>query len=298
MNGGIKYVFTMIDSFSKCARCTPSLTKSGAAFLNALKDLHKRKGTWKIFHSDNEGEFTSNAVQEYIANRMQTKSVHRAPYRPQSFGQIERFNRTLKSRIRRFLGPKNRNWVFALDDIVFQYNIDKHKATNVSPLVLFKCHDPINLNCNFPDELFKIQRVRNHFAKYVENYRRAYDARINLVDLIVENRVLSAREFNPKFKKRSHAFESYYFEETYIIRFLNNDYALIYNEANTTQEKRVHKTLLLKLIKKYYFYSFFCKIKCIITKFRFFIFKQDYYLIYSSFKTKKIRLFFFNKRII
>ncbi|KAF7684869.1 Retrovirus-related Pol polyprotein from transposon, partial [Cucumispora dikerogammari] len=165
---------------------------------------------------------------------MQTESVHGAPYQPQSQGQIERFNRTLKSRIRKFLGPENRNWVSVLDDIVFQYNIVKHKATNVSPFVHFKCHNPINPNWNNPDELFKIQRVRNHFAKYVENYRRAYDARINLVDLIVGDRVLLAREFNPKFKKKSHALESYYFEETYIIRFLNNGYALIYNEANTT----------------------------------------------------------------
>ncbi|KAF7692911.1 Gag-Pro-Pol polyprotein [Cucumispora dikerogammari] len=84
MNGGIKYFFTTIDSFSKFAWCTPSLTKSGAAFLNALKDLHKRKGTWKIFHSNNGDEFTFNAVQEYIANRMQTKFVYGALYRPQS----------------------------------------------------------------------------------------------------------------------------------------------------------------------------------------------------------------------
>ncbi|KAF7689094.1 Pro-Pol polyprotein [Cucumispora dikerogammari] len=247
LNNGIRYVFTMIDSFSKFSWCYPSTRKTAEEFLKSLRHLHHREGTWRIFHSDNGGEFTSNEVQEYIEQKMGARIIHGAPYHPQSQGQIERFNRTLKSRIRKFLGPQNRNWVSILDNVVYQYNTVKHKATDLSPFVLFKGFDPINPNWNNPDDFFKIQQVRNHFAKYVESYRREYNERINTTALNIGDRVLLARDFNPKFKRRSHALESYYHEETFIIALLNNGYALIYNEGDITEEKRVHKTLLLKI---------------------------------------------------
>ncbi|KAF7694702.1 Gag-Pol polyprotein [Cucumispora dikerogammari] len=137
LNNGIKYVFTMIDSFSKFSWCYPSTRKTAAEFLKNLHYLHDRKGTWKIFHSDNGEEFTSNVVQEYIEQKMSARIIHRAPYHSQSQGQIKRFNRTLKSRIIKFLGPQSKNWVSILDNIVYR-NTVIHKVTVLSPIVLFK----------------------------------------------------------------------------------------------------------------------------------------------------------------
>ncbi|KAF7690725.1 Pro-Pol polyprotein [Cucumispora dikerogammari] len=199
----------MIDSFSKFSWCYTSTRKTEAGFLKNLRHLHHREGTWRIFHSDNDGDFTSNEVQEYIEQKMGAQIIHGAPYYPQPQGQIERFNRTPQSRIRKFLGFQNRNWVSILYNIVYQYNTVKHKSTNVSTFVLFKEFVPINPNWNNPDDFFKIQQARNHFAKHVESYRREYNERINTTALNIEDRVLLSRVFNPKFKRRSHAIEGY-----------------------------------------------------------------------------------------
>ena len=107
-NNGMKYIFTMIDSFSKFAWCYQTERKSTVSFLKAFKHFYHREGSWKIFHSDNGGEFIANEVQTFIRTVMKAQIVHGAPYRPQTQGQIERFNRTLKFKIRKYLEPENR----------------------------------------------------------------------------------------------------------------------------------------------------------------------------------------------
>ncbi|KAF7693665.1 Pro-Pol polyprotein [Cucumispora dikerogammari] len=99
----------MIDSFFKFSWCYPSTKNTAVEFLKNLRHLHHREATCKIFRSDNGGEFTSNEIQEYIEPKMGAQIIHGAPYHPQLQGQIERFNRTLESRIRKFLSSQNRN---------------------------------------------------------------------------------------------------------------------------------------------------------------------------------------------
>ncbi|KAF7699604.1 hypothetical protein CDIK_1136 [Cucumispora dikerogammari] len=69
---------------------------------------------------------------------MNATIVHEAPYSPQTQRQIERLNRTLKSRIRKYLSLGNKNRLVALKEIVYQYNTSNHKATKLPPFVLFK----------------------------------------------------------------------------------------------------------------------------------------------------------------
>ncbi|KAF7678000.1 Pro-Pol polyprotein, partial [Cucumispora dikerogammari] len=168
----------MIDSFSKFVWCYTVERKSSSAFLEAIKDLYYTEGPWQIFHSDNGGEFTAMQVQNFIRNVMNATIVHGAPYRPQAQGQIERFNRTLKSRIRKYLGVENRNWLVALKEIVYQYNTSKHKATKLPPFILFKGFDTKKTNWSTSNNFFEVQNVRNRYAVYVEQYRNEYNLRI------------------------------------------------------------------------------------------------------------------------
>ncbi|KAF7698507.1 hypothetical protein CDIK_1498 [Cucumispora dikerogammari] len=72
LNNGIKYVFTMIDSFSKFSWCYPSTRKSSAKFLKNLRHLHHREDTWRIFHLDND---ESSLLIRY-KNTLSKKRVH------------------------------------------------------------------------------------------------------------------------------------------------------------------------------------------------------------------------------
>ncbi|KAF7699606.1 Pol polyprotein [Cucumispora dikerogammari] len=135
----------MIDSFFKFALCCPVERKISENFLKAFKHLYYREGGWKIVHSDNCREFVANRVVDFIGH-IESEQVHGALYRPQTQGQIERFNRTLKSKIRRYLGTDNRRYIEILNEIVFQYNKTKHKATQISLFVLFQGYDSSNTN--------------------------------------------------------------------------------------------------------------------------------------------------------
>ena len=61
----------------------------------------------------------------------QVFSLHR---KPQSNGNIERFNATLKRNIKMIRTSKDDpNWPKYLDDIINNYNNSKHKVTNKTP---------------------------------------------------------------------------------------------------------------------------------------------------------------------
>ncbi|KAF7685576.1 Transposon Tf2-8 polyprotein [Cucumispora dikerogammari] len=133
---------------------------------------------------------------------MGSEPVQGAPYRPQTQGQIERFNRTIKSKLRRYLGTDNRRYVDLLDDIVFQYNKTKHKATRLSPFVLFKGYDPFDTTWQYQDNFFDIQRVRANYASYVLAYKTVYYERVAAQNICVGGRILIAKEFGRMLRRR------------------------------------------------------------------------------------------------
>ncbi|KAF7701602.1 hypothetical protein CDIK_0692 [Cucumispora dikerogammari] len=90
---------------------------------------------------------------------MSSETVQGAPYKPKTQRQNERFNRTLKSRLRRYLGDDNRRYIEVLDEIVFQYNKTKHKSTKVCSFVLFGRNDPSNTNWHLQEIFLKYNRL-------------------------------------------------------------------------------------------------------------------------------------------
>ena len=128
--------------------------------------------------------------------------IRGAPYHPQTQGQIERFNRTLKSKIRRCLGVSSRRYIDVLDDIVFQYNTSKHRATKQPPFLLFKGFDPTDRNWTEGNKFFELQEIRDRYLRYAAGYKKAYDERMGVVELNINDRVIVAKGFNPAFSRR------------------------------------------------------------------------------------------------
>ncbi|KAF7699616.1 Pol polyprotein [Cucumispora dikerogammari] len=124
----------MFDSFSKFAFCYPVASKTIQNFLRSLKHLYLRNGFWEILHSINGSEFVENRVDEF-ARSMGSEPVQEAPYRPQTQGQIERFYRTIKSKLRRYLETDNRRYEDVLDEITF--NIIQQNIKSLDYHLLF-----------------------------------------------------------------------------------------------------------------------------------------------------------------
>lgn len=126
-----KYIFTCIDLFTKKAYAYPLKTKDEAyiGLLDLLNDVNDRIAS---IRSDNGTEFKGKFTE--ILNEQGINQVFSLPSKPQSNGNIERFNCTLKKLIRMYLKVNNTyNWVDILPELINNYNNSLNSTTNKIP---------------------------------------------------------------------------------------------------------------------------------------------------------------------
>ena len=88
-----------------------------------------------MLHSDQGREFESNLWREMCAHTHICKT-HTNPYRPQSDGQVERFNRTLIECLTTMVNSHQDDWDEQARYIVHAYNASEHASTGCSPNLL------------------------------------------------------------------------------------------------------------------------------------------------------------------
>ncbi|KAG0429948.1 Pro-Pol polyprotein [Dictyocoela muelleri] len=224
-NDEYKYIFTFIDSFTKFGWAYISKRKDSESFSKILLKHFYTEGLWSIFHTDNGTEFVNSAVHA-ILEKFNIASVRGMPYHPQSQGQIERFNRTIKERLRKVLDDGRFDWISHIDNVVFHYNNTKHTATGCKPFVLFKGFD---IDSNF-GQVFNqnntINNIQDHICEYVDTYRREYNIR-QYENIEIGSIVMLARPYNLKRARRNHVFESIYYPSEYsVIGILDNKFKI------------------------------------------------------------------------
>ncbi|KAG0442683.1 Endogenous retrovirus group K member 19 Pol protein [Dictyocoela muelleri] len=106
LNNEYRYILTCLDSFSKFAFCFQLYRKDAGLFLK-LDELCAIEGRWVIIHTDNGKEFCNKELKRII-DKYNNKHVKGRPRYPQSQGQIELFNRTLKNRLSKTLFGKEK----------------------------------------------------------------------------------------------------------------------------------------------------------------------------------------------
>lgn len=132
-NDGYKYLLTVIDCFSKFAWAIPLKTKTGGSLLQAFNTLlekaHPRKPN--RLQTDKGREFLNKDVQTFLKD----KAIHHfSSESDQKAAMVERFNRTLKSRMYRYFTANNTyRYVDVLDDLVDGYNHAKHRTIGMAP---------------------------------------------------------------------------------------------------------------------------------------------------------------------
>ena len=127
------YILVVVDCFSKFLWTFPLKNKSASEILENLKRLFQSEGFPIILQSDNGGEFVAKASQEYFAQCGIAFRTSRA-YRPQTQGQVERTNRTLKQAMYQdMLQTNNERWIDFLFDYTMSYNTMTHTATGFTP---------------------------------------------------------------------------------------------------------------------------------------------------------------------
>ena len=159
-NEGFAFLFTIIDTHSKFAWVRPIKNKSAPIVAYSLQEIILQEGTPNIISCDNGSEFVNDKMKE-LCERFNIEMRYSLPYKPQSQGQIERFNATIKNKIYAYLADKNtRKYITDLNWFVYSYNTSKHSTTK---------HTPFQVHRGF-DERIKMlhKQVKENISKQAE----------------------------------------------------------------------------------------------------------------------------------
>ena len=145
-NKGYKFLFCVIDVYSKHAWVIPLKDKKGISIFNGFQkitnDLKRRPN--KIW-LDRGSEFYNNSVKTWLQDNDIT--MYSTNNEGKSF-IAERFIRTLKTKIYKYMTSISKNvYINKLDDIVKEYNNKYHTSIKMKPIDV-KDNTYINLKKN------------------------------------------------------------------------------------------------------------------------------------------------------
>ena len=130
-NDGYRYILTAIDIFSKYAWAVPLKNKSEKALVEAFRKIFKLGRKPQKLQTDKGTEFINRGVQallkengvDFFTTNNETKA-----------SVVERFNRTLKSRMWKYFTAKNTHrFINVLSDLMKGYNNSFHGNIQTKP---------------------------------------------------------------------------------------------------------------------------------------------------------------------
>ena len=140
-------LFTCIDQFSKYAwaRILPNKTAATVAkAMQSILDESKARGTKlpTVVRSDNGSEFIAKSFGQVLSS-VGAKQRFSEAYNPRQNAMIERFNRTIKGMIYKYLTQYNASKIdeATLQKLVTNYNSTQHGTTHVVPIDIHNAAD-------------------------------------------------------------------------------------------------------------------------------------------------------------
>ena len=127
------FLLTVIDVFSKKAACEPLMRKSGPCVAKAItKILNEAKVTPRKLQTDKGSEFYNKEVKPVLKKHdIDLFSTENDEIKS---GIVERFNRTLKSRMwKYFTAEKTNRYLDVLQDLINSYNATYHSSIKMAP---------------------------------------------------------------------------------------------------------------------------------------------------------------------
>ncbi len=107
---GNRYILVIVDQFTKWFECVAIPDQSAEVVAKAFVNQYiSRSGPPLEIHSDQGGCFTASLF-EACCKLLEVTKTRTTPYRPQSNGQVERYNRVLLPMIRCYLRNGQTNW--------------------------------------------------------------------------------------------------------------------------------------------------------------------------------------------
>lgn len=147
-NTGDRHIITIIDCFSKFAWAKAFPTQEADPIARYIFELFLNELKYpEILQSDNGKSFLAKTMKDLLG-LFDTKQKNSRPRHPKTNGQIERFNGTLKSKLREHLKKEpNAPWAHLVPIVVAEYNNTRHSTIGRKPVEVFR-----NYNCHSETE--------------------------------------------------------------------------------------------------------------------------------------------------
>ena len=170
---GYRYLLVLVDTFSGWVEAYP--TKKETAIVVAkklLEEIIPRFGLPASIGSDNGPAFVSKIVKGLVS-ALGTKWKLHCEYSPQSSGQVERMNRTLKETLTKLAIETGGDWVTLLPFALFRASNTRYKLGLTPSEIVYGSPPPIcsvfegktkpSLSlCTFQQEMLALSKVHKH----------------------------------------------------------------------------------------------------------------------------------------
>ena len=138
---GNRYALVIMDYFSKYVKVYPMADQKAETVAECLLMWVYDHGVPERLHSDQGRQFEAAVFQE-LCRRLGIEKTRTTPYHPESDGMVERFMRTLKDMVSKFIEPRGSDWDLEVRPIAMAYNSAKHDTTQFSPYFLVHGQEP------------------------------------------------------------------------------------------------------------------------------------------------------------
>lgn len=152
---GNEYIIVVGEYFTKWQEAFPVPNHTALTVADKLvPEVFCRFGCPAQIHSDQGREFESDLFKT-VCEKLGINKTRTTPYRPQSDGLVERFNRTLKQMLSLFAHENPQDWDDHIPYLLMAYRSTEHASTKCSPNLLMLGREitmPIDLIAGPPPE--------------------------------------------------------------------------------------------------------------------------------------------------
>ncbi len=138
---GYRFALVLVVYATRYPEAVPLRTISAKSVAKALFRIISRVGIPKEILTDQGTAFMSRTLSK-LYELLGIKSILTSVYHPQTDGLVERFNRTLKSMVRKFVKEDAKNWDKWLEPLLFAVREVPQTSTGFSPFELLYGHQP------------------------------------------------------------------------------------------------------------------------------------------------------------
>ena len=132
---GYQFVLVLVDYATRYPEAVPLRNISAKSVVQDLFQIISHVGIPKEILTDQGTSFMSRTLRE-LYELLGIRSIRTSVYHPQTDGLVERFNRTLKSMIRKFVHDDSQNWDKWLVPLLFAVREVPQASMGFSPFEL------------------------------------------------------------------------------------------------------------------------------------------------------------------